>query len=87
MSLPLIIEVVEEHIMAVEDKTILLISVTTPTKVVVEEVDIDKMEGIIQPTLRSHNVSYVANLIIQFRYVTTYLISPIKALRTVILFL
>jgi hypothetical protein len=78
---------VEEHIMAIEDKTILPISVTTPTKVVVEKVDIDKMKGIIQPTLRSHNVSYVANLVIQFKYVTTYLISLIKALRTVILFL
>jgi len=87
MPLPLITEVVEGYIMTVKDKTILLISVTTPTEVMVEGVDIDRMEGIIQPTLRSHNASYMANLVIQFRFVTIDLISPIKALRTVVLFL
>jgi len=87
MPLPLITEVVEGYIMTVEDKTILLISVTTPTEVMVEGVDIDRMEGIIQPTLRSHNASYMANLVIQFRFITIDLISPIKALRIVVLFL
>jgi hypothetical protein len=86
MPLPLITEVVEGYI-AVEDKTILLISVTTPTEVMVEGVDIDRMEGIIQPALRSHSASYMANFVIQFKFVTTDLISPIKALRTVVLFL
>ncbi|KAG6736757.1 hypothetical protein POTOM_060348 [Populus tomentosa] len=48
----------------------------------VEREDIDRIEGIIQPTLKSNNASYMANLVIQFRFVTTDLISPIKALRT-----
>ena len=53
----------------------------------VEGANIDRMEGIIQPTLRSHNASYVANLVIQFKFVTTDLISPIKALGIVVLLL
>ena len=53
----------------------------------VADADIDRMEGIIQLTLKSHNASYVASLVIRFRSVITNLISSIKALRIVVLLL
>ena len=81
MHPPLITEMVEEHTLAVEANTILLTLVTT--EVVVEEEDIDKLEGIIQTILRNHNASYVANLVIQLRPATTNLIYPIRVLRVV----
>ena len=81
MHYPLITKVVGEHTLAVEANTILLTSVTT--EVVIEEEDIDKLEGIIRTILRNHNANYVANLVIQLRPATTDLISPIKVLRVV----
>jgi len=81
MHPPLITEMVEEHTLAVEANTILLTLVTT--EVVVEEEDIDKLEGIIRTILRNHNASYVANLVIQLRPATTDLICPIRVLRVV----
>jgi hypothetical protein len=81
MHPPLVTEVVEEHTLAVEANIILLTSVTT--EVEVEEEDFDKLEDIILTILRNHNTSYVANLVIQLRPATTYLISLIRVLRVV----
>jgi hypothetical protein len=81
MHPPLVTEVVEEHTLAVEANIILLTSVTT--EVVVEEEDFDKLEDIILTILRNHNVSYVANLVIQLRPTTTDSISLIRVLRAV----
>jgi hypothetical protein len=87
MPPPLITEVVEENTMAAEDKAIFQIPATTPTKVVVVVmgVDMDIMENTIQPTLRSHNVNYVASLVILFMSVTIGLISSIKTHKTMVL--
>jgi hypothetical protein len=76
---------VEENTMVVEDEAILQILATTTIEVVVVGVDMDIMEDIIQPTLRSHNVNCVASLVIQFMSVTTDLICPIKAHKTMVL--
>ena len=85
MPLHLIAEVVEGGIMEVEDRIIPQTPAIIPTEVVVEGVDMAKMGGTIPTALRSHNASCVASLVIPFRFVITDLISPIKALKAVIL--
>jgi hypothetical protein len=88
MPLPLIKGVVEGNIMAVEGKatqaTLQMPTITT-TEVMVVGADIHRMEDIIQSVQRSHNISYMANLVIQYTFVITDLISPIKTLQTVVL--
>ncbi|RVW83711.1 hypothetical protein CK203_045977 [Vitis vinifera] len=78
MPLHLIAEVVEGGIMAVEDRIIPQTPATIPTEVVVEGVDMAKMGGTIPTTLRSHNASCMASLVIPFKSIITDLISPIK---------
>jgi len=88
MPLPLITGVVEGNIMAVEgtatQATLQMPAITT-TEVVVMGVDIHRMENIIQSIQRSHNISYVANLAIQYTSTITDLIFPIKTLQIVVL--
>ncbi|XP_073259761.1 uncharacterized protein [Populus alba] len=57
-------KVVEESTMAAEDKAIPQIPATTPIGVVIVGVGITIMGDTIQPTLKSHNVNYVASLVI-----------------------
>jgi hypothetical protein len=85
MPLPLIKGVVEGNIMAVEGKATLQMPTITTTEVMVVGADIHRMEDIIQSVQRSHNISYVANLVIQYTFVITDLICPIKTLQTVVL--
>jgi sulfopyruvate decarboxylase TPP-binding subunit len=85
MPLPLITEVVEENTTAAEDKAISQIPATTPTEVVVVGIGIAIIGDTIQPTLKSHNVNYVASLVILFMFVTIGLISHIKTHKTMVL--
>ena len=82
MHPPLIIEVVGEHTLAVEANTIHLTLVTIED--VVEEEDIDTLEGIVRILLRNHNANYVANLVIQLKSATTDLIYHIRVLRAIL---
>jgi hypothetical protein len=71
MPLPLITKVVEGDTMAVEDtatQASLQMPVITTTEVVVAGADIHRVEDIIQSVQKSHNVSYVGNLSIQYTF-------------------
>jgi hypothetical protein len=81
MPLPLITEVVEGDTMAVEDtatQASLQMPAITTTEAVVAGVDIHRAGDIIQSIQKSHNVSYVVNLGIQYTSVITDLTFPIK---------
>ncbi|KAG6790310.1 hypothetical protein POTOM_006458 [Populus tomentosa] len=76
-------KVVEGDTMAVEDtatQASLQMPVITTTKAMVMEADTYKVEDIIQSVHKSHNVSYVANLGIQYTSTIIDLTFPIKTL-------
>ena len=69
MPLPLITEVVERDTMATEDTTMqtsLQMPAITTTEIVVAGTYIHRVKDIVQSVQKSHNVSYVANLGIQY---------------------
>jgi len=65
----------------------LQIPVITTTEVLVAGADIHRVEDIIQSVQKSHNVSYVGNLSIQYTFFITDLTFPIKSLPIMVLIL
>jgi hypothetical protein len=87
-QISIITGVVEGNIMVVEGTTTqatLQMPAITTTEVVVVGADIHRIEDIIQSVQKSHNVSYVVNLALQYMSAITDLIFPIKTLQTVVL--